>query len=247
MPLVGALEALNDLTAAGLNIAGRPFQGLDRRLFVDAEHQRILRRVQIQADNIGRFRGKLRVGTDAPRAMPAQLNAFVAQHPPTAASETPSAAASVPPSHPANPGGGGNSSCRRRRRRNSAPYLGFLPGRGRSRSPAIPCAANRWRHRPTVFGRTPNSRDTSSFRLPSRQARMILARSTKRASSVRLRARFISSVRCSAEHDNATATRVTRHLNWYANLRYHTKYRTSMQLDTRWPAAPRKSDHPRAG
>ena len=82
MPLVGALEALNDLTAAGQNIAGRPFQGLDRRLFVDAEHQRILRRVQIQADNIGRFRGKLRVGTDAPRAMPAQLNAFVAQHPP---------------------------------------------------------------------------------------------------------------------------------------------------------------------
>jgi len=31
MPLVGALEPLNDLAAAGLNIAGRPFQGLDRR------------------------------------------------------------------------------------------------------------------------------------------------------------------------------------------------------------------------
>src|SRR6202035_4439244 len=40
---------------------------------------------------------------------------------------------------------------------------------------------------------------------------MILARSTKRACSVRLRARLINSVRCSAEHDNATATRVTRH------------------------------------
>ena len=82
MPLVGALEPLNDLAAAGLNIAGRPFQGLDRRLFVDAEHQRMLRRVQVQADNIGRFRGKLRVGTDAPRATPAQLNAFFAQHKP---------------------------------------------------------------------------------------------------------------------------------------------------------------------
>src|SRR5712671_3923925 len=34
MPLVGALEPLNDLTAAGLNIAGRSLQGLDRRLFV---------------------------------------------------------------------------------------------------------------------------------------------------------------------------------------------------------------------
>ena len=47
-----------------------------------AEHQRILRGVQVQADNIGRFCSKLRVGTDAPRAMPAQLNAFLAQHPP---------------------------------------------------------------------------------------------------------------------------------------------------------------------
>ena len=52
MPLIGAFETLDDLTAAGLNITGRPFQGLDRRLFVDAEHQRILRRVQVQADNI---------------------------------------------------------------------------------------------------------------------------------------------------------------------------------------------------
>ena len=31
MPLVGALEALNDLTATGLNIAGRPFEGLEDR------------------------------------------------------------------------------------------------------------------------------------------------------------------------------------------------------------------------
>src|SRR3984957_17776114 len=53
-----------------------------------------------------------------------------------------------------------------------------------------------------------------------------------RASSVRLRARFISSVRCSKEHDNATATRVTRHLSWYANPRYHTKYRITTQLST---------------
>src|SRR6202035_2873767 len=61
---------------------------------------------------------------------------------------------------------------------------------------------------------------------------MILSRSTKRACSVRLRARLINSVRCSAEHDNATATRVTRHLSWYADPRYHTKYRTSTQLST---------------
>ena len=47
-----------------------------------------------------------------------------------------------------------------------------------------------------------------------RAASTILARSTKRASSLRLRARFISSVRCSAEHDNTIATRATRHLRW---------------------------------
>ena len=103
MPLVGALEPLNDLAAAGLNIAGRPFQGLDRRLFVDAEHQRMLRRVQVQADNIGRFRGKLRVGTDAPRATPAQLNAFFAQHPPNRGvrdAERPGQCPAIPPSQP---------------------------------------------------------------------------------------------------------------------------------------------------
>ena len=108
----------------------------------------------------------------------------------------------------------------------------FLPGRGRSRSPAIPRAANRWRHRPTVFGRTPSSRDTSSFRLPSRQARMILARSTERASSVRLRARFVDPfvARPSTTTPPRPGSRDTS--TGYANLRYHTKYRTSMRLDT---------------
>src|SRR6202043_1009815 len=97
MPLIGALETLDDLTAAGLNITGRPFQGLDRRLFVDAEHQRILRRVQVQADNIRRFRGKLRVGTDAPRAMPAQLNAAFAHNPQTGGAEKTNPAGKCPP------------------------------------------------------------------------------------------------------------------------------------------------------
>ena len=130
MPLVGALEPLNDLAAAGLNIAGRPFQGLDRRLFVDAEHQRVRRRVEVQADNSAAFAANCgSVLTHHERCrrnwMPSLRNTRQ-----TAASETPSAPASVPPSHPANPDGGGNSSCRRMRRRNSSPYLGFLPGRG---------------------------------------------------------------------------------------------------------------------
>src|ERR1700730_3293285 len=118
MPLIGALETLDDLTAAGLNITGRPFQGLDRRLFVDAEHQRILRRGQVQADNIRRFRGKLGVGTDAPRAMPAQLNAVFAQHPP-------------------------NRGVRNTERRGQCPTI---PNRGRPPSPQLPNPSRRSRH-----------------------------------------------------------------------------------------------------
>src|ERR1700730_18823713 len=59
----------------------------------------------------------------------------------TASSEAPNAAAREAPSQLANPLGGGNSSWRRTRSRNSAPYLGVLPGRARSRSPASPVAA----------------------------------------------------------------------------------------------------------
>src|SRR5260370_30508407 len=98
----------------------------------------------------------------------------------TASSEAPNAAAREAPSQLASPWGGGNSNWRRTRRRKSAPYLAVLPGRARSRSPASPAAAKRLRHRPTVFGRTPNSPPTASFRLPSSQAETILARSSKR-------------------------------------------------------------------
>jgi len=128
--LVGGFEALNDLTAAGSDIAGGPFQGLDRRLFVDAEHQRVRRRVEVQADNSAAFAANCgSVLTHHERCrrnwMPSLRNTRQ-----TAASETPSAEANVPPSHPANPAGAGNSNCRRMRRRKSSPYFGFLPGRG---------------------------------------------------------------------------------------------------------------------
>jgi hypothetical protein len=62
-----------------------------------------------------------------------------------------------------------------------------------------------------LFGRTPNSRPTASFGLPSRQAKTILARSSKRASSIRLRARAISSALFSVSQVRATATRAIGH------------------------------------
>src|ERR1700730_18341840 len=107
------------------------------------------------------------------------LTASLRSRRPNASSAPPNAPGAQTPPQLATPLGGGNSSWRRTRRRKSAPYLAVLPGRARSRSPASPAAAKRLRHTPTVFGRTPNSRPTASFRLPSRQAKTILARSTR--------------------------------------------------------------------
>src|SRR4029077_2661419 len=196
VPFVGAFQAVNHLAAAGQDISAGALQRRDRRLLVDAQDQRVFRRLQVEADNIG---GPL-FGPGA--GLVANCGSVLRHHErrrrnwtpsrrsrrQTASSEAPGAAAREAPSQLANPLGGGNSSWRRTRRRNTAPYLRVLPGRARSRSPASPVAAKRLRRRPTLFGRTPNSRPTASFRLPSRQARTILARSTGRASSVRLRA-----------------------------------------------------------
>ena len=41
---------------------GQPIEGLNRRLFVDAEHHGVLRRIEIQADHVGGFRLELGIG-----------------------------------------------------------------------------------------------------------------------------------------------------------------------------------------
>src|ERR1700730_5499027 len=222
MPFVGAFEALNNLAAAGQHIPPGPLQRLDRRLLVDAQDQRMFRRVQVEPDDIGGFGGKLLVGADAPRPPAAQLHPLLAQQAPYRIVGDAQGRRTDAPSQLADPLGGGNSSWRRTRRRRSAPYFGVLPGRTRSRNPASPAAAKRLRHRPTVFGRTPSSRPTASLCLPSRHANTILARSTRRASSVRLRASVISSALCSAVQLSASATRAIGHLSWYAHPRHPT-------------------------
>ena len=40
----------------------RPFEGLDAWLFVNREHHRIVRRTQVETNDIGRFLRKLRIG-----------------------------------------------------------------------------------------------------------------------------------------------------------------------------------------
>ena len=73
---------MNNLAAAVQDISAGALQRLDRWLLVDAQDQRVCRRVQVEADNIGGLGRKLRVGADAPRAPPAQLDAFLAQQAP---------------------------------------------------------------------------------------------------------------------------------------------------------------------
>jgi hypothetical protein len=80
-----------------------------------------------------------------------------------------------------------------------------LPDRGRSRNPAIPSAAKRRRQSITVFGRTFQLRATVLTSWPSRHPKTILARSTNRASIVRLCAQSSKTWRSSREHSGTGA------------------------------------------
>ena len=51
-----------------------PVQGLDLGLLVDAEHDRVLRRVQIQPDHVGDLGDQLRVGGELERLRPPRLD-----------------------------------------------------------------------------------------------------------------------------------------------------------------------------
>ena len=51
-------------------------------LFIHAQHQRMLWRVQIKTDHVGGFPGETGIGRDAPTVTPLQRNPMLAQHPP---------------------------------------------------------------------------------------------------------------------------------------------------------------------
>src|ERR1019366_3626385 len=76
--LVCALEAAHYVAAACLNITGLAFESLDTGLLVHGDHNRVLRRIHIQSDNIGRLCGKLGIGAYAPTSMALQAYAFFA-------------------------------------------------------------------------------------------------------------------------------------------------------------------------
>jgi len=64
--LVGAFQTANDLAIVGFHIAGLPLQRLNTGLFINRDHQRFFRGIQIQPHNVSRFGGKLFVGAYTP-------------------------------------------------------------------------------------------------------------------------------------------------------------------------------------
>ena len=62
-----------------LQIALRPFQGLDRRLFIDAQNDRLDGRVHIETDNVGGFRRKVWIVALAPGLAGHQVDFVVPQ------------------------------------------------------------------------------------------------------------------------------------------------------------------------
>ncbi len=119
MPFVGALHAPYNFAAVGAYVSGLSFLRLNRRLLVDADHEGVLRRTEIQADNIRCLCRELRVRAHAPRTMPPKLNAFLAQDTPNRIIRRAERLRQCPAVPTDSPAGGGASSCFRRRCRSS--------------------------------------------------------------------------------------------------------------------------------
>src|SRR6185503_19019617 len=66
MPFVIMALAGQGTAVWQLQIALRPFQGLDRRLFIDAQNDRLDGRAHIETDNVGGFRRKVGIVALAP-------------------------------------------------------------------------------------------------------------------------------------------------------------------------------------
>src|SRR3990172_973450 len=80
MPLVLMREALKRPPVRQFQVPLSALQRLDVRFLIYAKHQRILRRIEIQSDNIRCLFSKLRVGAYTPTPPPLKLDAVTAQH-----------------------------------------------------------------------------------------------------------------------------------------------------------------------
>src|SRR5215467_11991899 len=82
MAFVGTLESAYHGAAVRFHVARQPLDGLYTWFFVDAQHDCIQGRVQIEPDHIGCFHGELLVGAYAPTPEPLEIDSLLAQNTP---------------------------------------------------------------------------------------------------------------------------------------------------------------------
>src|SRR5436190_16679767 len=82
VPLVIVALASQGTSVRQLQIALRPLQGLDRRLFVDTQNNRLGGRIDIEADHIGGFRRELGVVALTPRFASRKIDIVLTQEAP---------------------------------------------------------------------------------------------------------------------------------------------------------------------
>ena len=199
-PLVFVGLAVERAAIGQLEIALRPLEGLDRRLLIDREDDRMVGRIEVEADDVGGLGGELGVARETPGFAPGEVDPLRPQKAPDVlvadvaeflgeqrrgpARRSPRAAAGR-----AAPG----CAERRPRRRSSA-----CPERGASASPARRSLANRTRHRLTTPRAHPTSRAIARLPQPSPARSTIRARSTRRCSVLPERTQPVSVARSAA-------------------------------------------------
>jgi len=82
MPLVIVAEPAHGFAVGQSQPALGALERLDVGLFVNRQHRRIVRRLQVEPDHIGGLLRKARIGAHTPAAAPRQADLMAAQHPP---------------------------------------------------------------------------------------------------------------------------------------------------------------------
>lgn len=82
MPFVIVRLAGHGAPTGQLQIPLRAFKRLYRGLFIDGKHNGVVRRRHVEADDVGRLRGKVRIVADAPRLAAAKIDLLGSQETP---------------------------------------------------------------------------------------------------------------------------------------------------------------------
>ena len=201
------------LGQAGLHRQHRrgPVQRLDLGLLVDAQHDRVLRRRQVQPDDVGDLGDQLRVGGELERLDPPRRDAVVAPRLGDRAVADPQVPAQQPARPVRHPVLLRRRLQRRRHDRRGGRCVRGRPERGSSSSPEIPCAAYRFRQSITVGRDTPTFAAIAVFDSPSAASNTIRARCARPARPERLDRVIRDSASRSPSRNPNASRRTIRH------------------------------------